>query len=223
MVLAREPLKPSPSRLQRLVSRWWRQQSPSRQDRFATIGPLVSVLLFLAAITAAFWYLRNEEIDRATDALRRDTEVAQQQIRLHLIENQEQLVRIAREVVTRDIDTPEFLGQAGAFQRGAVDLGFAVAATPDQVGHQADDGVTPARFAPLDGFEQKARAIFQRKLQHGGDGGLEVADAFGVDHLCLASRSIADEFLAARVEGEDGHYSLAAGCAVVSPGFTFTG
>ncbi len=117
MVLAREPLKPSPSRLQRLVGRWWRQQSPARQDRFATIGPLVSVLLFLAAITAAFWYLRSEEIDRATDALRRDTEVAQQQIRLHLIENQEQLVRIAREVVTRDIDTPEFLGQAGAFQR----------------------------------------------------------------------------------------------------------
>ncbi|HJV69324.1 PAS domain S-box protein [Ideonella sp.] len=117
MVLAREPLKPSPSRLQRLVGRWWRQQSPARQDRFATIGPLVSVLLFLAAITAAFWYLRNEEIDRATDALRRDTEVAQQQIRLHLIENQEQLVRIARELVTRDIDAAEFLGQAGAFQR----------------------------------------------------------------------------------------------------------
>ncbi|WP_374676452.1 PAS domain S-box protein [Ideonella sp.] len=117
MALAREPLKTSTTRLQRWIGRWWRQQSPARQDRYATIGPLVSVLLFLAAITAAFWYLRSEEIDRATDALRRDTEIAQQQIRLHLIENQEQLVRMAREVVTRDIDAAEFLVQAGAFQR----------------------------------------------------------------------------------------------------------
>lgn len=106
-----------PSRLHRLFGRWWRSQSPSRQDRFATMGPLVSVLLFLAAITAAFWYLRSEEIDRATDSVRRDTEVAQQQIRLHLIENQEQLVRMARELVARDIDSAAFLAQAAAFQR----------------------------------------------------------------------------------------------------------
>ncbi|MDZ7811762.1 MAG: PAS domain S-box protein [Ideonella sp.] len=77
----------------------------------------MSVLLFLAAITSAFWYLRNEEVDRATEALQRDTEVAQQQIRLHLIENQEQLVRMARELVTRDIDAREFMDQAATFQR----------------------------------------------------------------------------------------------------------
>jgi len=105
------------SRWARLLRRWWRQQSPARQDRFATIGPLVSVLMFLAAITASFWYLRNEEIERVSDALRRDTEVAQQQIRLHLIENQEQLVRMARELATRDIDGTNFLPQATAFQR----------------------------------------------------------------------------------------------------------
>jgi len=105
------------SRLARLLRRWWRQQSPAQQDRFATIGPLVSVLMFLAAITASFWYLRNEEIERVSDALRRDTEVAQQQIRLHLIENQEQLVRMARELATRDIDGTNFLPQAMAFQR----------------------------------------------------------------------------------------------------------
>ncbi|WP_374679241.1 hypothetical protein, partial [Piscinibacter sp.] len=45
---------------QRLFGRWWRRQSPARQDRYATLGPLVSVLLFLAAIISAFWYLRNE-------------------------------------------------------------------------------------------------------------------------------------------------------------------
>ncbi|MCK7500949.1 MAG: hypothetical protein MZW92_70430 [Comamonadaceae bacterium] len=43
-------------------------------------APLVSVLLFLAAIISAFWYLRNEEIERETESVKRDTEIAQQQI-----------------------------------------------------------------------------------------------------------------------------------------------
>ncbi|WP_214278443.1 hypothetical protein, partial [Escherichia coli] len=100
--------------MRRLVIGWWFRQSPSRQDRLATLGPLISVLLFLAAIISAFWYLRNEEIERETESVKRDTEIAQQQIRLRLIENQEQLARIAREVVTRQIDAHEFSAQAQA-------------------------------------------------------------------------------------------------------------
>lgn len=100
-----------------LLARWWRRQSPSRQDRYATLGPLFSVLLFLATIVSAFWYLRNEEIERETEAVKRDTEIAQQQIRLRLIEAQEQLARFAREVVTRQVDNAEFAAQATAFAR----------------------------------------------------------------------------------------------------------
>ncbi len=111
------PAYPAKSLTHRLFGLWWRQQSPARQDRFATVAPLISVLLFLAAIISAFWYLRNEEIDRATDSVRRDTEIAQQQIRLRLIENQEQLMRVARDVVTRDIDAEGFLNQAAGFMR----------------------------------------------------------------------------------------------------------
>ena len=101
----------------RLVGRWWRRQSPARQDRFATLGPLVSVLLFLAAIISAFWYLRNEEMERETESVKRDTEITQQQIALRLIENQEQLIRMARELMTRAIDADEFVGQATGFTR----------------------------------------------------------------------------------------------------------
>ena len=115
---------PSRSRLERLLDRWWRRQSPARQDRFATLGPLVSVLLFLAAIISAFWYLRNEEFEREQEAVKRDAEIAQQQIRLRLIENQEQLVRIARELVTRAIDKDEFLGQATSFTRERPEVNF---------------------------------------------------------------------------------------------------
>ncbi len=99
----------------RLLARWWRRQSPSRQDRFATLAPLVSVLLFLAAIISAFWYLRNEEIEREADAVKRDVEIAQQHIRLRLIENQEQLIRVVRETLTRDPDVSDFRRQAVAF------------------------------------------------------------------------------------------------------------
>ena len=110
---------PPPARTwpQRLFGRWWRRQSAARQDRFATLGPLVSVMLFLAAIILAFWYLRNEEFEREQETVKRDTEIAQTQIRLHLIENQEQLVRIAREVVTRAIDHDQFVAQAATFAR----------------------------------------------------------------------------------------------------------
>lgn len=99
------------------AARWWRSKTPTQQDRLATLAPLASVLLFLAAIIAAFWYLRNEEFLRERESVQRDTEIAQQQIRLRLIENQEQLVRIAREIATRSIDAQEFLGQATGLAR----------------------------------------------------------------------------------------------------------
>lgn len=77
----------------------------------------MSVLLFLAAIIAAFWYLRNEEFQRERESVQRDTEIAQQGIRLRLIENQEQLVRVAREIAVHSIDEQAFLGQATGFAR----------------------------------------------------------------------------------------------------------
>jgi PAS domain S-box-containing protein len=100
---------------ERVFGRWWRRQSAARQDRYATLGPLASVLLFLAAIISAFWYLRNEEFEREQEAVRRDTEVVQQQMRLRLIEDDEQLVRIGRELVTRTLDRDGFLLQASSF------------------------------------------------------------------------------------------------------------
>src|SRR4029079_9588528 len=97
------PAPPRPSRTwaERVFGRWWRLQSAAREDRYAKLRATASVLLFLAAIVSAFWYLRNEEFDREQEAVRRDTEVAQQQVRLRLIENHEQLTRMARELASR--------------------------------------------------------------------------------------------------------------------------
>ncbi len=92
--------------------RWWRKQSPSRQDRFVTLGPLLAVVLFLAAVVAAFGYLRIEEIDREQQAVKRDVEYAQQRLRLRLLERQEQLMRIGRDISNKDVDAEEFMSQA---------------------------------------------------------------------------------------------------------------
>ncbi len=93
---------------------WWVRQSPNRQDRFANLAPVAAVLLFLAAIASAFWYLRVEEVEREQEAIKRDVEYAQQRLRLRLIERQEQVMRLARDVSNREIRPEQFLSRAEA-------------------------------------------------------------------------------------------------------------
>jgi PAS domain S-box-containing protein len=170
---ATEASSPRASRTwpERLFGRWWRRQSPSRQDRYATLGPLISVMLFLAAIILAFWYLRNEEFERQQESVRRDSEIAQTQIRLRLIENQEQLVRIAREIVTRAIDRDQFLAQAASFTSERPEItnlvwinaarvrraSYSATSYPPEAGLTTDD--TPASL-PIAGKETAAEAAF---------------------------------------------------------------
>ncbi|HEY8049551.1 MAG TPA: PAS domain S-box protein [Ramlibacter sp.] len=104
----REVAAPGPWR------RWWRRQTPVRQDRFAMLAPVAAVVLFLAAIMVAFWYLRLEEMDREQEAVRRDVEYTQQRIRLRLLERQEQLMRVARDISNKEVDPEEFMGRAEA-------------------------------------------------------------------------------------------------------------
>ncbi|ACY32992.1 MULTISPECIES: PAS domain-containing sensor histidine kinase [Comamonas] len=93
---------------------WWRSLSPTRQDRYAALAPLASVLMFMAAIIASFWYLRTEEVDREQEALRRDVEYAQQRVRLRLLERQEQLMRMARDIGNREMRKADFDGRTEA-------------------------------------------------------------------------------------------------------------
>lgn len=70
------------------------------------------MVLFLAAVVAAFAYLRIEEIHREQQAVGRDVEYAQQRLRLRLLERQEQLMRLGRDVSNREADRSAFLQQA---------------------------------------------------------------------------------------------------------------
>jgi len=91
---------------------WWQQQTPTRQDRFANLAPLAAVALFLAAIATSFWYLRGEELEREQEAVRRDLEYAQQKLRLRLLEHQEQIMRLAREISNQEITREQFVLRA---------------------------------------------------------------------------------------------------------------
>ncbi|MFM7001217.1 MAG: PAS domain S-box protein [Limnohabitans sp.] len=93
---------------------WWNKQSPNRQDRYANLTPVAAVILFLAAIASAFWYLRAEETDREQEAVKRDVEYAQQRLRLRLIERQEQVMRLARDISNKDVKVDQFHSRAEA-------------------------------------------------------------------------------------------------------------
>ncbi len=101
-----------PTQLRARVRSWWRKLTPQRQDRFSVLAPLAAVILFLAAIIAAFGYLRLEEMDRELEAVKRDVEYTQQRLRLRLLERQEQLMRLARDAANRDIDADDFRDRA---------------------------------------------------------------------------------------------------------------
>ncbi|WP_404299310.1 PAS domain S-box protein [Alicycliphilus denitrificans] len=90
---------------------WWRSLSPVHQDRFAALAPLAAVLMFLAAIAASFWYLRTEEVVREKEALKRDVEYAQQRVRLRLLERQDQIMRIARDLSNEELERADFVSR----------------------------------------------------------------------------------------------------------------
>ena len=95
-------------------TQWWRRQTPQHQDRFANLAPMLAVLLFLLAIATSFWYLRTEEHEREQEAVKRDVEYAQQRLRLRLLERQEQIMRLARDLSAREIRADQFSVRAEA-------------------------------------------------------------------------------------------------------------
>ena len=92
--------------------KWWGTQTPSRQDRFAFLAPLMAVLVFMVAITSVFWYLKYEEVDREQEIVRRDVEYAQQRLRLRLLDKQEELMRFSKDLSVHRFGTRGFIAAA---------------------------------------------------------------------------------------------------------------
>jgi hypothetical protein len=90
----------------------------------------------------------------------------------------------------------EFIGRRA---RVAVDLGFAVAAAPDQIRLDADHRIAPARFAALDAFHQEGVVAAFGEFQECGNRRFEIGDQPRVKRLRAARIVSARECLQNRV------------------------
>ncbi|WP_342617404.1 PAS domain S-box protein [Rhodoferax sp. GW822-FHT02A01] len=159
---------------------WWTRQHPQRQDRLAMLAPLVAVLLFFAAIVTAFAYLRAEEFDREQEAVQRDVEYTQQRLRLRLLERQEQLTRVAREVSNRELDVedfrsraismlnqyPEIQGLAWIDERRRVRVGTGTAVRPPAPTHNLNDPATRLdNEQAFNSVKQNGQPVFLQRLR----------------------------------------------------------
>ncbi len=79
-------------------SRWWYSLPEHRQDRLASLGPLLAVLLFVLAVLATMAYLRMQEITAARQTLEHDGGYAHQQLSVRLARQREALERSARQL-----------------------------------------------------------------------------------------------------------------------------
>ena len=77
---------------------WWKKQTPNRQDRVALLAPIAAVAIFLLTIISSVGYLRYEEMEREQESVQRDLEYANQKMRLHLLEQQERMMKLARDI-----------------------------------------------------------------------------------------------------------------------------
>jgi len=159
---------------------WWHSLSPVDQDRIVGLGPLVSILLFLAVILTALTYFTVDESNREYESMVRDVEYAQQRLRLRLIERQEQLLRVARDLSSRETDGSEFLAQAQALSsqypelqavtwlnaRGEVVSAYASPAAPESM-HRPPGMALPAEAlgGQFDQLRDVRHPLFSANLQ----------------------------------------------------------
>lgn len=98
--------------IQTRLKAWWHEQSPVRQDRFAMLAPIITVLLFLLVLFLTIGYLRYEEAEREHESLKRDIDNVQVQLHERLQERKEQVLQMAKDVGRGLIDNSEFLIQS---------------------------------------------------------------------------------------------------------------
>ena len=162
--------------------RWWHHLAPHRQDWVAMLAPLAAVALFMAAIVAALGYLQLEEMDREQQAVQRDVEYTHQRLRLRLLERQEQLARIGREISNHEINAEGFRGRVAALLNQYPELQGA-AWLDDKKRVQSSTGSTATWL-----FHSRPNGTVT--LQVDGDTGFKRPASFSKSSICSEARSV---------------------------------
>lgn len=94
------------------VRAWWHSLPEHRQDRLASFGPLLSVLLFGLVVVVAMSYLRTREIAAVRQALRNDGEYAHQFFSARLSRQREALQHAAQQLAAAPSNDAKAFEQA---------------------------------------------------------------------------------------------------------------
>ena len=171
---------PSPWRA--AFQRWWGTLPAHRQDRVASLLPLLAVAMFAMAVVSAIGYLRMEEWHTENQTLQRDGEYSRQRISVRLAERLELLQKFGHELTLpagalmhfnrkADLllaDNPEIRDLTWLDAQGRVvasrDLMGAMASQPLPDAHGTGEGAAPALHpdpALLARAGSEKRALYQ--------------------------------------------------------------
>ncbi|RCS59475.1 PAS domain S-box protein [Parvibium lacunae] len=92
----------------RQIKHWLGATRPDQQISFYSLMPVLALLLFIGTMFLLLRLLQTTEIEQVRGTLLRDTEWAQQSMRLHLQLNQDSLVGLARDISQQRIDNLSF-------------------------------------------------------------------------------------------------------------------
>ena len=151
---------------------WWHSLPEHRQDRLASLGPLLSVLLFCAAVAAAMLYLRMQEVAAVRQSLRHDGEYAHQSLSARLGKQRAALLQAAQQLALAPpaANAQQTLQQAAKHASSGLpelaqllwldDAGRMIASDPATP--QAASPVAPGQAVPLSAAERELLARARR-------------------------------------------------------------
>ena len=121
------------------------------------LTPLAAVLLFFIAIVAALGYLHIEETQREQELVQHSVEYTQQRLRLRLLEREQQVTRLARELSDNEITLREFKSRAQSMMNQYPEItGMALVSNKNQIRAELGMGIARAPEQNLQKIEAPA-------------------------------------------------------------------
>lgn len=118
------------------------------------LTPLAAVLLFFIAIVAALGYLQVEENQREQEAVQHSVVYTQQRLRLRLLEREQQVTRLARELSDNEITQREFKSRAQSMMDQYPEItGIALINDKNQVSVELGMGIARSTKQKLENTE----------------------------------------------------------------------
>ncbi len=155
-----------------------RRVQPGSGQRWLWITPLLAMILLVAVMLILFWALRRDEIDRQQQQLYRDVQWTQQVMRLRMLNNQDEIIALAREIGQSNlVDAPHFRALARQFMTNTPEIVMIARLDTERAAHwsasadprfdlgyleENDFFVNPEQNATFDGARDSRLPVYSR-------------------------------------------------------------